>query len=361
MKRVAIIGTQGVPAHYGGFETLAENLIGEAKSSDIEYTVICSSKDLKKDLCEYKGARLLYVGLRANGVQSIPYDIMSMCKVLRGYDVILILGISGCIFLPFVKLLSKTKIIVNIDGLEHRRDKWGKVARWFLKLSESIAVKYADIVVADNKGIQDYVMKTYNRTSALIAYGGDQVIRDVKESCQEELLKEYDLQRDSYYMSLCRIEPENNCHIVLEAFAESEKTLVFIGNWDKSEYGTELKKKYVEKPNIRLWNAIYDLDTLYILRNNCSAYIHGHSAGGTNPSLVEAMFFGKPILAFNVVYNKATTYNKASYFSSSEDLVAILKSGTLCDGGEIRQIAQEHYTWQKVVKEYETLYHSLLK
>ena len=359
MKKIAIIGTQGVPAHYGGFETLVENLIGKHKSAGIEYTVFCSSKDTEGKLLEYKGAKLRYVGLHANGVQSIPYDILSMCKVFRGYDLILILGVSGCIFLPFLKLFSKAKIIVNIDGLEHRRDKWGKAAKWFLKLSESMAVKYADIVISDNKGIQDYVTETYHKTSELIAYGGDHVIRNMSAERQNELLKRYDLKSGSYCMCVCRIEPENNCHIILEAFAEAaefDKTLVFIGNWEKSEYGTNLKKKYADKSNLKLLDAVYDLDTLFALRNNCYAYIHGHSAGGTNPSLVEAMFFGKPIIAFDVVYNRATTFDKASYFACQADLKKILDSGELCDGDVMRQLAYEHYTWDDIVKGYEALY-----
>lgn len=355
MIKVAIIGTQGVPAHYGGFETLVENLIGEAQSSEIEYTVICSSKDLKKRFHEYKGANLLYIGLHANGAQSILYDILSMCYVISGYDVILILGVSGCIFLPLFKQFSKAKIIVNIDGLEHKRDKWGRTARWFLKLSESIAVKYADIIVSDNKGIQDYVMKTYNKSSALIAYGGDHAIRNVTNSRQKELLERYELQPNSYCMCICRIEPENNCHVILEAFAGSEKALVFIGNWNKSAYGIELKQNYKEKANIKLLDAVYDLDTLYALRNNCAVYIHGHSAGGTNPSLVEAMFFGKPIIAYDVVYNRETTYGKALYFSSSADLAKILDSADL-NGNVLQQLAYEYYTWKGIVKKYENIY-----
>ena len=356
MRKVAIIGTQGVPAHYGGFETLVENLIGDYKSNAIEYTVFCSSKDLKGRLPEYKDAKLEYIGLHANGVQSIPYDVLSMCHVFRGYDVILILGVSGCIFLPFLRLFSRAKIIVNIDGLEHRRDKWGRFAKWFLKLSESMAIKYADIVVSDNKGIQDYVTETYNKDSELIAYGGDHVVRSIPMSVQNDILLRYCLKPNEYCMSVCRIEPENNCHITLEAFAESGENLVFIGNWGKSEYGINLRKKYGVKSNLKLLDAIYDIEILFALRNNCRAYIHGHSAGGTNPSLVEAMFFGRPIIAYDVIYNRATTYGKASYFTSSANLLEILTLGSLCDGNLMKQLAYEHYTWKEIVKKYETLY-----
>ena len=128
MKKVAIIGIQGVPAKYGGFESLVENIIGENCSEGVKYTVFCSGRDMSERLEEYKGCELKYVGLSANGVQSVVYDVVSMCRALRGYDVMLVLGVSGCLFLPIVKLLSKVKVVVNIDGLEHRRGKWGKVA-----------------------------------------------------------------------------------------------------------------------------------------------------------------------------------------------------------------------------------------
>ena len=195
MKQVAIVGTQGVPANYGGFETLVENIIGENCPKDVSYTVFCSSKDMKPDKKTYKGAQLKYIGLHANGIQSIPYDILSMIKAIRGYDVILVLGVSGCMFLPIVKLLSKAKIVVNIDGLEHRRAKWGKTARWVLRQSEAMAVKWADCIVADNKGIQDYVTETYRKNSELIAYGGDHVLRNVTEKKQQEILNRYGLKK----------------------------------------------------------------------------------------------------------------------------------------------------------------------
>ena len=157
MKKIAVIGIQGVPAQYGGFETLVENLIGENAAPDIVYTVYCSSKSYPKQLSTYKGAHLKYVPLLANGSQSILYDIISLLKATRNNDILLILGVSGCIFLPAYRLFSKKRLVINIDGLEHRRDKWGKWTRRFLKYSEKMAVRYADVIVSDNKGIQDYL------------------------------------------------------------------------------------------------------------------------------------------------------------------------------------------------------------
>lgn len=356
MKRVAIVGIQGVPAKYGGFETLVENIIGGNCSPDVHYTVFCSAKDYATRQDTYKGVRLKYVPMfHANGAQSTPYDIVSLMRCLRGYDTVLVLGVSGCIFLPVFRLLFRKKLIVNIDGLEHRRAKWGRFAKWFLRTSEAMAVRFADVVVADNKGIQDYVTQTYGKPSELIAYGGDHTQRDVSEDRQLAILRKYGVKAGDYAISVCRIEPENNSHIICEAFARSGRELVFVGNWDRSDYSRQLKNKYSSYGNIHMVDSVYDLDELYALRNRCSCYIHGHSAGGTNPSLVEAMFFGKPVLAYDVVYNRETTENCAGYFKTCDQLVALL-SQTGTDGDCMRRIAERRYTWKHVASQYEALY-----
>ena len=166
-KKVAIIGTVGVPANYGGFESLVENILGENASPDIAYTVYCSSKNYDSKLSEYKKAKLKYIPLDANGAQSIIYDIISLLQANCNNDIIVILGVSGCIFLPIYRMFSRKRIIINIDGLEHKRDKWGKWAKRFLKFSEKMAVKYADVIVTDNKGIQDYVKNEYGKVTGL--------------------------------------------------------------------------------------------------------------------------------------------------------------------------------------------------
>lgn len=354
-RKIAIIGIVGVPANYGGFETLVENMIGKNASDDIEYLIYCSGKSYTDRLVSYKGAKLDYISLKANGFQSTLYDIVSMMKTSNKYDVALVLGVSGCIFLPIFRLWYKKKLIVNIDGLEHRREKWGKFAKWFLLKSEAMAVRYADVVVADNQGIKDYVTETYHKESALIAYGGDHVERDVPIQKQMEVLKKYGVESGDFAISVCRIEPENNCHVILDAFSKTDKKLIYIGNWDRSEYGKELKEKYSKFPNISIHNPVYDLDTLYALRSHAAMYIHGHSAGGTNPSLVEAMFFGKPILAFDCIYNRATTNNQAYYFANSDELAGLLETSGK-NGASMKTFAEEQYTWKRIASQYEALY-----
>lgn len=345
-KRIAIVGIQGVPSKYGGFETLVEHLI---EDDSVEYTVFCSGTDQKQPLKVYKNASLKYIPLKANGIQSIPYDILAMIRSLSGYDSMLVLGVSGASFLPLFRLFSKARVIVNIDGLEHSRQKWGKFTRRYLKWSEKIAVRNSDVVVADNKAIMDYILKEYGKRSSLITYGGDHAMADVPEYRIQEILNKYNLVSGSYAISVCRIEPENNCHIILEACKLSGKNIAFVGNWQRSEYARNLKKQYSNVPNITLINSIYDIEELFVLRSNANCYIHGHSAGGTNPSLVEAMFFNIPIIAYNVVYNRETTFGKAAYFSNVYSLQNLFSENLYRDFSEL---AQRYYTWDIVRKAY---------
>lgn len=355
MTKVAIIGTQGVPAKYGGFESLVENLLGENCPENIDYTVFCSGIDMPEQIPHYKGAKLIYLPLKANGVQSVPYDILSLCKALNGYDVVLVLGVSGCLFLPIFHMLNSKKLIINIDGMEYKRNKWGRFAKKILKMSERMAVKYADFVITDNKAIQEYVAMEYGKDSKLIAYGGDHVIRQLSEEFIDSTLKKYDLKKNDYAIAVCRIEPENNCEMVLQAFSQTDKTLVYIGNWGHSVYSQELRKKYSDYPNIKMLDAIYDLDVLYALRSNAGIYVHGHSAGGTNPSLVEAMFFGIPIVSFDVIFNRATTQGEAYYFKDSDSLLEIIGRSDL-DGARMKDIAEKNYTWKTISAQYAELF-----
>lgn len=356
--KVAIIGTQGVPARYGGFETLVENIIGDNCSPNIQYTIYCSSKDLSTRLSNYKGAHLKYTPLKANGIQSIPYDILSLIKTMWKYDVVVALGVSGGIFFPIYRLFCHKKLIVNVDGLEWKRNKWGKLTKLFLRLSEEMALRFSDIAIADNQGIVNYIQKRYKKDSVLIAYGSDHVKREISESGHNEILKSFNLESKEYFISVCRIEPENNCELILNVFAHTGKRLIFVGNWERNDYGHTLKETYSQYENISIVNSIYDLNTLYVLRHNCKTYIHGHSAGGTNPSLVEAMFCKCNILAFDVIYNRETTENKAHYFRDEIDL-ALLTSGdkvTMNNADLMYEIAERRYTWAIIAKQYEKLY-----
>jgi glycosyltransferase involved in cell wall biosynthesis len=358
-KKVAIIGTVGLPAKYGGFETLVNHLT-QNLSNQFDITVYCSGKAYINQVKTYNGAKLKYINLNANGAQSILYDIVSIFKSLKKSDVLLILGVSGCIALPFINLIWGKKIIVNIDGLEWKRAKWGRIARSFLKFSEKIAVKNADYIIADNKVIKDYVKSEYGVNSHLIAYGADHV---TEEPLDEKFIEQYPFAKKKYSFKVCRIEPENNIHIILHAFSRlTDKIIVVVGNWENSEYGKKLNKEFEQFKNIFMLNPIYDQKTLNQLRSNCSIYIHGHSAGGTNPSLVEAMQLGMPILAYGVQYNRETTRNEAAYFDNTDELVSLLndikKNELSLISKNMKFIAKEIYTWKYISQKYSYLFSS---
>jgi glycosyltransferase involved in cell wall biosynthesis len=353
MKRVAIIGTVGLPAKYGGWETLVNHLTQNLKVQ-FDFTVYCSSKKYSERLTCYFGIHLEYINFDANGIQSIPYDLVAMLRAIKYADTLLILGVSGCIFLPIVKFISNKKFIVNIDGLEWRRDKWSPFAKWFLKLSEGVAVRFADVVVTDNKAIQDYVHCEYGRSSVMIAYGGNHAFRP---TYNRNILTQYGLDGFRYAFKVCRIEPENNIDLIIKSFEFfSHLNLVIVGNWENSEYGIKLRRKYGHLAHLHLLDPIYDHEILNQLRSACHVYVHGHSAGGTNPSLVEAMSLGLPIAAFDCVFNRETTCGQALFFNSSDELVTILNNlndEQLAElGVKMKHLADQMYTWEKISSSY---------
>ncbi len=357
-NKVAIIGTVGLPAKYGGFETLAEHLVTHL-SDTYDFTVYCSKKKYTKEeqIETYKGAKLEYINLEANGVQSIPYDTISILKALRKNEVLLILGVAGAWILPLVRLFTNKKIIISIDGIEWKRDKWPLFAKLYLWWAEKIAVRFSHIDISDNESIQDYTALRYQTLSRVIEYGADHTL-EVNPTLNDCI--NYPFLSQDYAVKVCRIEPENNVHLVLEAFQElPSKTLVLVGNWKNSEYGLALKEKYSNIPNIHLYDPIYNQREIDLIRGNAALYIHGHSAGGTNPSLVEAMYLGLPIISFNVSYNKTTTEHKALYFSTTDQLIKKLKATSETKlkslSKEMKSIALRRYTWDAISNQYALL------
>jgi glycosyltransferase involved in cell wall biosynthesis len=359
---LSIVGTVGLPAAYGGFETLAEQL-----AQRISYLrmvqVFCTGKgypDINARPLRASGADLRYVEWDANGWQSMPYDFVSLWRAARQTRTILVLGVSGCLLLPVVRLLwPRTRIVTNVDGLEWKRQKWGPLARAVLRISEWAAVRFSHAVVADNQGICEHIAATYRRQSHLIAYGGDQAatLAAGGAAVHGEPLRDTRFAPDSYFFGVCRIEPENHIAEILEAFSNTPKAnLVLVGNWGTSDYAQRLRNQYSHVHNIELKDPIYDQVRLQQLRVSARAYIHGHSAGGTNPSLVEAMHAAMPVLAYKVHYNRYTTHNQAIYWQDSGELAQHLRDVTTETlrrmGGCMAQIAQRHYTWSVVTQQY---------
>jgi glycosyltransferase involved in cell wall biosynthesis len=357
-RRVAVIGTVGIPARYGGFETLAEQLVTHLERR-FEFTVYCSARSYRERPKQLGSAKLRFLPLKATGAQSTPYDVWAMADALAsGADALLVLGVSGALALPVLRALGvRTRIVVNIDGLEWQRAKWGPVARRFLRASEAAAVRSADVVVADNDAIARYVQERYGVAPALIEYGADHV---KPEEPDETLARSLGIPQLGYAFTVCRIEPENNVHVILESFRRARKLpLVVVGNWDQSRYGRHLKAQYAGGDHTILIDPIYEPKRLNALRGHCSLYVHGHSAGGTNPSLIEAMQLRRPIVAFDVSYNRVTTEGRAAYFRTSAELAEIVRSLTAPErlemGAALADVAARRYTWSRIADGYARL------
>lgn len=352
---VAIIGTNGLPAAYGGFETLTNHLVTHTKN--VMFHVYCPKTASEKRLITFNGAKLIYLPFKANGFQSILYDIVSICHAWFTADTLVILGTPGCIILPLRLLFPSKKILVNFGGLEWKRKKWGKLGSIYLKLTEAISMQFADHIVADNMAFVDYIKETYNKDSILIEYGGDHV----KQSLVKQNIERYTFLKHTYFVSVSRAQEDNNLHLLLEAFSKTPtKHLVLVSNWKVSSYGMSLLHKYQDFPNLFLIGPIYNQEEIDIIRGGATAYIHSHSFCGSAPSLIEAMYLGLPIISFKTSTNLYTTENQAFYFETSDDILSLLSEENtelmVSNGNKMKEIANRRYKWEIISKKYKDLY-----
>lgn len=359
MIKIAIVGIRGIPNNYGGFETLAEYLT-EYLANDLQITVYCSSIDMPTRLKQYKGAKLSYVSVSSHGFLGIIYDSICLLRAMKKNDKVLILGFGTGFIVPFIGSAARHKLIVNIGGLDWKRNKWSWIAKKVIKKAEALLIKNCRTIIADNKGIQNYIFEAYKKESNLIAYGGDQ---SKHVAVSKDTINKYAFLSNSYCFSVARIQPDNNIDLILHAFTQIVGLpLVFVGNWGNSDFGKKLKQQYEQHKNLIILDAIYDRNELDLLRSNCAIYIHGHSAGGTNPSLVEAMGLGLPVMAFNSIYNRFTTENKALYFEDEKQLIDLINNYRSVDlfsiANELKQIALANYTWEKVAEQYHQVFSS---
>lgn len=356
-KRVAIVGTNGIPAKYGGFETLTEN-ITKHLNDKFDFIVYCSNKQ-KTGLKEYNNSKLINLPFNANGWQSLIYDTISLFHAAIKSDVILYLGPGAGFILPLIKLFRK-KIIVNFGGLnEWEREKFSNLQRFVIKKGYYFACKSADYSISDNNILRESILKNFNTNSFVIKYGGDNAN---KININDELLNKYPFLNSKYFVNVSRAQVDNNLHLVLNAFRNLPNYhLVMVSNWSISTYGINLKNEFKDiYNNITILDAIYDIVELNAIRSNASIYIHSHSYCGTAPSLVEAMSLSLPIFSFDVPTNRETTSEKAKYFKSSEDLIELINNIDSIDltviGNLMKEIAEENYTWKYIASEYSKLF-----
>ncbi|NRG67936.1 DUF1972 domain-containing protein [Streptococcus suis] len=380
MKHIFIIGSRGLPAQYGGFETFVEQLVSNQVSPNIRYHVACLSDSSHHQHTEYKGADCFTINPPKLGpARVIAYDMMAISYALdlvkaqkMDRPIFYILGntIGGFIG-PFAKKIHSVggTLYVNPDGLEWKRSKWSKPVQSYLKYAEKIMAKHADLLIADNEGIEDYIQNAYPGTKTrFIAYGTDLSPTDYQADSQAVLdfFGQWNLIEKGYYLIIGRFVPENNYLTAIKEFMASstERDLVIVANHEGSAYFQKLEEEtdFSRDKRIKFVGTVYDTNLLKYLRNQCRAYIHGHEVGGTNPSLLEALAQTNENLVLGVDFNQKVALNGARYWSKEQGNLSqlIVRIDGQVEAEELGQIAKEHmrtaYTWEKIVQEYEELF-----
>lgn len=348
-RKVAIIGTNGLPARYGGFETLVAN-IHETIAEYHDLTVYCSNKT-PFGIRNIGKTRLFRIPLSANGWQSFFYDFFSIIHALFIADVLIILGLGGGLAIPILWFAGK-KVIYNPGGLEPDKIRGTK----FTGILEKKIKRYFDdgffklshTIVLDNIAFFQQ-LRAHSDKLCLIEYGGENSHLE-KNINWKSPFEEYDI-------SVSRAQEDMNIHLVLEAYSKSRRNLIMISNWETSEYGQRLHSLYSKKfPNIVLHDAVYEKSKLNVMRSGADLYVHSHMLCGTAPSLVEAMSLNLGVVSFDVQTNRCTTEEKALYFTSAKDLTDILSKIRNNDIEIVRksmkEIADRRYRWELIANKY---------
>ena len=364
--KIAFVSTRGIPNNYGGFEQFAEYISVGLVQRGHEVTVYSPHYHPYQEN-EYKGVRVKHIyspeQWMGGSVGSFFYDYACLKDALKkeDFDIIYEAGYTSIIpaYIRFnVKNIKRPIFTTNMDGLEYKRTKFNKWVQKFVFWEEKMAVKHSHYLIADNMGIQDYYKEKYGKESKFLAYGAN-----IYDNYDESVLKEYGLEKDKYLMLVARLEPENNINMAIEGYIASEQygkmPLLIVGKTN-TPYGKYLVKHYEKYEYVRFVGGIYDFDKLNSIRHFSLAYFHGHSVGGTNPSLLEAMASDCFILAHDNIFNKAVLGENAIYYCDDKEVTGLLnKLETLVDAYKQKYIAnnlnviQHDYSWEKLVDEHE--------
>lgn len=358
--RIAILGSRGIPAEFGGFETFAEQLAVRLVERGDRVTVFCEKSQHFRGP-HYKGVSLRYIYTpELSGLRSIWFDLVSILRTLRGYDVVYMLGYHAA-FAFVLPYLLRTNFWVNMDGLEWRRSKWSKNAQRYLRAMEFLAARFARNLVADAQGIADYLASTYPTArdkTRVIEYGAFPV--DTPPNADS--LTRFNLEPQEYFLVVCRLEPENHVREIVEGFlaSDSPRRLLIVGDHTT---GTDYVRTLLATADkqVQFAGTVFDQRVLTALRYHCRTYVHGHSVGGTNPSLLEAMACGNYVIAHDNVFNREVTQNLCRYFSTSEDLAARLNEieregipGDVC--ARLKAKVRCYYDWGMIVERYHSAF-----
>ena len=389
MKDIFIVGSKGIPAQYGGYETFVDNLVTRQVSRGVKYHVACMTFNKETKDYNYNGADCHEIHVPdIGGPKAILYDLKALNWAL---DEIKknnlrdgIVYILACRIGPFIhSYISKFhklgfEVWVNPDGHEWLRAKWSKPVRKYWKISESGMVKHADLLICDSKNIEKYIHKEYkkfNPATTFIAYGADVQASKLSLTSPEarNWFDKNKVQPLNYFLIVGRFVPENNYETMIREFMASnvKKDLVIITNVEKNSFYQALQEKthFENDPRIKFVGTVYDKELLKLIRENAYGYIHGHSVGGTNPSLLEALGSTRLNLLYDIGFNKEVAEDSAVYWNTSVgNLKRLLEKTDAFDNDQIdafdrrsKQRIMDDYSWNKIVDSYESVFLKGLK
>lgn len=371
--KIAFVSTRGIPNNYGGFEQFAEYIsVGMAQRG--HEVVVYSPKFHPYQESTYKGVRIKHIyspeTWMGSSVGSFFYDFASLRDALKkeDFDIIYEAGYTSIIpaYIWFnVKKRKRPIFTTNMDGLENKRSKFSPMVRRFLDWEEKMAVKYSHYLIADNMGIHDYYKEKYGKESKFLAYGAD-----IHDDFKAEYLEEFGLKSEEYYILIARLEPENNIVMAIEGYLHSKENgrrpLIVVGKTN-TPHGKELVEKYGNERNVEFVGGIYDFKKLDSVRHFSKAYFHGHSVGGTNPSLLEAMAAGCFIFAHDNIFNRAVLRENAFYYPSADKVTEYLnRIDTIAEGSKIQytarniEVIRNEYSWESLIDKHEKYFYWLL-
>jgi glycosyltransferase involved in cell wall biosynthesis len=359
--RIAILGTRGVPANYGGFETFAEQLGARLAARGHQVTVYGRSAYVRRDVTSYRGMRIVRLPApRSKHLETVVHTLFSAFHALvRRWDVVYVCNSANA---PAATLLwlARKRVVLNVDGLEWQRKKWGAAGRTYYRACARVAAWLPVHVVTDARVIQRYYQETYGRQTDYIAYG-----TDLDPVADDGTLGRLGLEPGRYVLYVSRLEPENNAHVVIEAYrsVRSDVPLAIVGDAPyASDYIASLKR--TDDPRVRFLGAIYG-HGYQVLRSHAAAYVQATEVGGTHPALVEAMGFGNAIVANDVPEHRETLGDAGLYYGGSEQLAtalqAVLDDPVLAEDLRRRahQRARERYGWDAITDAYEAWFKQL--
>lgn len=377
MKNVFIIGSKGIPAQYGGFETFVEKLTKLKLDENITYYVSCMSKE--QGTFKYNNAECFNIKVPNLGplgriihvINALKYTIKKIDNNNLDNVIVLILGCrAGLVMKRYYKILNRKniKVFVNPDGLEWKRDKWNFLEKKILKFCEKRLVMYSDKIICDSKEIQRLMITLFNvpkEKTVYIAYGADKVDKLKSTEKLEKWFNKNETSKNQYYLIVGRFVPENNYETMISEFmkSSSQRDLIIITNVEQNKFYNKLKKvtKFENDKRIKFVGTVYDQKLLNQIRQNAFAYIHGHEVGGTNPSLLEALANTRLNILLDVKFNREVGQSSCIYFNKDKN--SLSKKIDYCEkltDQEIEKygkLAKSHitnrYNWKKICSAYE--------